>query len=329
MWLVKDMKVDLHRHGVMFGAQYDFLKSVFLMEMPLLNYWKHEANLYDLAEVFHENTKMEKCLTGRVGSWVTMFARPDMMKAVSHISPTYGMAEKILLPTKNMEMSRRIDKAIMERRSLRDFTDEPVTLEELSKLLYYGDGVTCCIRFPEIHTGEDIVQFFRTSPTGGGLYPIDLYVAATHVEGLKEGIYHYNIMEHALEVVNCEVENFEETVVKCFSVPKEIIDVGRVPVIFIMIATFWRTMAKYGPRGYRYVLQESGHIAQNFYLAACALDLGCVAVEAFYDDEINDLIGLDGVEQATVYTVFVGKPATQRIPVEPLKAGQARRGVKR
>ena len=319
------MQVDLHKHGVMFGAQYDFLTSTFLVEMPLLNCWQHEANLYDLAEVFHENTKMGKSFTGRVGSWVAVFARPDVIKAVSHIFPTYSKAERILLPTHNMEMEKRIDEVISGRRSVRSFLPEPVTLEELSKLLYYGNGITCCIRFPELQTGEEIIQHFRASPSGGGLFPVDLYVAALNVEGLKEGVYHYNVLDHVLEVVNCDIEHVSAVVPQCFSVPKDIIDVASIPVIFIMTSTFWRTMAKYGPRGYRYILQESGHIAQNLYLAAGALNLGCVAVEAFYDDEINALVGVDGVEQAAIYTVFVGKPSAQKIPVEPLKAGQARR----
>lgn len=270
-----------------------------------------ESQLYRLSELFHENTKLRRSLQLENYVRISDFYKPHMSGITSHIFTEYPTAEKIQLP-KDFHIEKLIGEVIIKRRSQRQYSGKSISLGELSKLLYGGLGVTGKEEFIDPETGEKELMLLRAAPSGGALYPIDGYILAINVEALSPGIYHYNAKNHELEVIykakdESEKKEFLKKALSCFPV-EEVIELDKASAIIILTATFWRTLLKYGDRGYRLVLQESGHIAQNILLVATALDLAAVPISGFYDDEVNSLLGLDGVEQAVIYAIVVGKP---------------------
>ncbi len=184
-----------------------------------------------------------------------------------------------------------IEEAIEKRRSVRNYSDKPLSLPQLSQLLFSAQGLT----------GKLYDQPLRTAPSAGALYPFEIYVVANNVEGLPCGIYHYAVLNHSLELV--KLGNFGKEITDA-GLKQEML--GDADVTFILSAIFDRVRHKYGERGFRYVYMEVGHISQNIYLQAVSLGLGSVCVGAFLDDEVNQLISVDGQNEAVIYLHAVG-----------------------
>ena len=142
---------------------------------------------------------------------------------------------------------------------------------------------------------------FRNTPSAGALYPIETYLFAKNVDGLNLGLYHYNIKFHLLEEL--AVEDFSILLTRACLGQEMFVSAG---AIFIWSGIFGRSKWKYKQRAYRYVYLDCGHIAQNLALSATALGLGSCQVGAFYDDEINKILGLDGNEESAIYLSVVG-----------------------
>lgn len=183
--------------------------------------------------------------------------------------------------------------AIERRRSVRSFTDQGMDFSTLSRLLSTADGIT--------HSRSGFQM--RSAPSGGALYPIDIYVIASNVESLANGLYHFQVSDSSLELV-AEGEYEEEV----HLASNEQSAVGSSPVTFVLTARFERSTVKYSDRGYRYTYMEAGCICQNIYLQAAALGLGTVAVGAFNDDALNELLGIDGTREAALMIMPVGYP---------------------
>lgn len=187
-----------------------------------------------------------------------------------------------------------LDELLRSRRSVRRFTDDPLSLEELSYLLWACDGIT----------RRDRGYEFRTAPSAGALYPVETYVTVNAVDGLPPGIYHYSMKHHALEQIR-KGHLGEE-------LARAALDQGMcasAPATFIWTAMFERSRWKYGERAYRYVYLDAGHVAQNLALAAVSLGLGSCQIAATFDDEVNELLGVDGEEESVLYMSVVGRPA--------------------
>jgi len=203
---------------------------------------------------------------------------------------TYADAERIPLPDPHDYRGLSFEEAVEARRSVRDYAAELLSLEELSRLLHAAQGIT------ESRWG------FRAAPSAGALYPIELYPVVHDVAGLEPGIYHYAVQEHGLE--SLRQGDFRAAVTQA-GLGQGFL--GQANVCFVLSAIFQRTRWRYRERTYRYVLLEAGHIGQNIYLAATSMGLGACAVGAFLDDDLNDLLELDGREEAVVYLLAVGK----------------------
>jgi SagB-type dehydrogenase family enzyme len=203
---------------------------------------------------------------------------------------TYADAERIPLPDPHDYRGLSFEEAVEARRSVRDYAAETLSPEELSRLLHAAQGIT------ESRWG------FRAAPSAGALYPIELYPVVHDVAGLEPGIYHYAVREHGLELLH--QGDFRAALMQA-GLGQGFL--GQANVCFILSAIFQRTRWRYRERTYRYVLLEAGHIGQNLYLAATSMGLGACAVGAFLDDDLNDLLGLDGREEAVVYLLAVGK----------------------
>ncbi len=146
----------------------------------------------------------------------------------------------------------------------------------------------------------------RSAPSGGALYPVDIYVIVTAIDSLSPGVLHFCAADSSLVVL---VEgNFGQRLAAAA------LDQGFVadaPVSIVLAARFERSTKKYADRGYRYAYIEAGAICQNIYLAATALRLGTVAVGAFIDQAVDDIIGVDGTEEAALLIMPVGYPAAE------------------
>jgi len=182
---------------------------------------------------------------------------------------------------------------LKKRRSFRSFSPEPLHVADLSFLLWASTGIQ------RSKQGFD----YRTVPSAGALYPIETYVIINKVEGLEKGLYHYNIQSHALE--RLKLGDFGEETAHAALEQEVCIEA---PVVFIWTAVFERSKWKYGQRAYRYVYLDAGHIAQSLALSATSIGLGSCQIGAFFDEEINEIVGVDGVEESAVYLSVVGHP---------------------
>ena len=185
-------------------------------------------------------------------------------------------------------------KVLGRRRSVRAYAPPPLDLEELSALLWSAAGVTA----------REQGFAFRTAPSAGALYPIEHYVAVHDVTGVGPGVYHYAVLERALELVRAgDVRR---------PLAHAALDqrlAAFADVVFIWTAVLARSRWKYGERFVRYIFLDAGHIAENVALAAVALGLGSCQIAAFFDDEAADLLGVDPDEEPVVYMTTVGRAA--------------------
>ncbi len=236
-----------------------------------------------IGDSFQKETKYHR---GRLpGSSLDWKTRPKSFKS-------YPSAPKIRLSPPQFNSNASLWEAIQKRRSVRDFGNEPITKDVLSLLLWASQGITK--KYPGFS--------LRAAPSAGALYPVETYVVVHNVEGIEPGVYHYDVMNHALDEIrrgDFRDETAEAALDQGF--------VGTCNVVFIWTAVFGRSKWKYRERAYRYVYLDAGHIAQNVALAAVSLGLGSCQVAALYDDEVNAVVGADGLEESTVYMTAVGK----------------------
>ncbi|MEM2153883.1 MAG: SagB/ThcOx family dehydrogenase [Nitrososphaeria archaeon] len=209
---------------------------------------------------------------------------------------TDGM-QSYMLPLPRFFSNMMLEKALACRRSLRDYLDVPISLDALSMLLWAAQGVT------EVNYG------FRTCPSAGGTYPLEIYavvgkecVLIEDGKYLPEGSYKYNCKTHSVTMV--KGGDLRDALAKA-SLGQYWVKDARVNII--VCAVYERTTGRYGDRGYRYVYMEDGHVGQNIYLMAAALRLGTVAIGAFYDDEVRNVIGAKDNEHP-LYVMPVGVP---------------------
>jgi len=194
----------------------------------------------------------------------------------------------IELPEPRYDSDVSIEQSLLQRRSIRSYTGESLTLPEVAQLLWAAQGVTD-------------PSGFRTAPSAGALYPLELYVVAGDVQDLSSGVYRYDPDEHQL-LRTMEGDKRDELADAALGQRF----VGEGAIIIVFTAVYERTTGKYGDRGIQYVHMEVGHAAQNLCLQAAAMDLGAVTVGAFYDEEIAELLILPGDEQP-LYVIPVGR----------------------
>ena len=196
---------------------------------------------------------------------------------------------------------------VASRRSVRNFADQELRLEALSFMLWASTGVR------ERANGYE----FRTAPSAGALYPIETYVIANRIEGIARGVYHYGISKHVLELVS---EGDMRRPMALAALNQQMCYYAG--AVIVWTAVFERTKWKYGQRGYRYVYLDAGHIAAQFALAAVARGLGSCQIGALYDDEVNAIVGADGIEEGVVYMTAVGVKEAEAATLGSLRGGR-------
>jgi SagB-type dehydrogenase family enzyme len=239
-------------------------------------------------EQFHHNTKYERGKLPR-GS-LDFSKRPPVYKK-------YHNARKVTLPSPETSKGPGIWDTLRSRRSVRVFSGEPVSKKELSQILWATQGITKA-SVPAYGRRFGL----RTAPSAGALYPIETYLCVNNVEGIAPGIYHYLVESGDLELIH---EGELGMALADAALEQRMLASGN--VVFIWTAVFERSKWKYRQRAFRYVFLDAGHIAQNLALAAEGLGMGSCQVAAFYDEEVNQLLHLDGKIESAIYLSVVGK----------------------
>jgi len=180
---------------------------------------------------------------------------------------------------------------VARRRSHRDYQDRPLTQAELATLLWATQGIT----------GAMGGYHFRASPSAGALYPVETYVAVHRVDGVTPGIWHFQVIDFALELV--AAGDFRQPLVQA-GLGQGFL--GAAGAVFIWTGVLNRARWKYRERAVRYLFLDAGHICQNLMLAATALDLGVCPVGAFFDEEVEGIVGVDAAEEVALYLASVG-----------------------
>ena len=199
-----------------------------------------------------------------------------------------GDGEVVTLPTAGVPPTMSVAQALEQRRSLREYADRAMTGQELAWVIQAATGITS-------------TQGFRTAPSAGALYPVETYVAVSRVQGIDPGVYHVDVRAQALEPV------------RSGSAAGDLMVAGlgqdflrQAPAVLVLTGVFQRSRWKYRARHYRYVCWEGGHMTQNVYLAAESVGLGACMVGAFLDGMVNDLIRVDGRNEAALGIIALG-----------------------
>lgn len=239
----------------------------------------------DVGVIYHQWSKPG--VIDALGSVANWGQAPELYKR-------YPGAPVLALPPPVLEGGQPTSRAIASRRSVRTYAPTPMTQAQLSRILFLTSGISA-----GLHGSAR-----RTAPSSGALYPIEVYPVVHDVEGLERGVYHYAYREHALELVrpaDLRAHVVEQGLGQEF--------LGRCGAVLFLTMILQRMRPKYQDRSYRYGLLEAGHLGENAYLAATDLGLGACGVGAFMDDQINAMLGVDGVEEAVVYMLAVGHRA--------------------
>lgn len=194
----------------------------------------------------------------------------------------------IRLPEPKYIGTSSLEEALHDRRSVRTFRDGPVTIYEVSQLIWAAGGIT--------GSGG-----LRTTPSAGALYPLELYVVAGNVNGLPAGVYKYVPKNHELLSI-AEGDRRNDLCSAALGQSS----IKRAAAVLVFAAVYDRTTSKYGERGIRYVHMESGHAAQNVCLQAVPLGLGTVVIGAFRDDEVRRVLDLEDMERP-LYILPIGR----------------------
>jgi SagB-type dehydrogenase family enzyme len=253
--------------------------------------------LDDPTEAFHEETKIYPSTIARqlVGGG-RLSADQHLQLSSMRSVLRRPQLPAVPLPPPELPETPLAD-AMLARRSVRSFGAGPLTLAQVATLLHAAYGVTHTLDRPDGTPAAPL----RSVPSGGALYPLEVYVLASRVDGLEPGLYHFDPLRRVLEVLR--TEDPQPDLLEISTYPEI---VGGSAVTWFVTLVVWRTRFKYGPRGYRFALLEAGHLAQNLLLTATALGLAAVPLGGFYDGRADAYLGVDGVHESTIYTLTAG-----------------------
>ncbi len=186
--------------------------------------------------------------------------------------------EEVSLPEIDLN-NKTVSEVLYERLSRRDYTSDSLNLAQVGDLLWAAGGLNV----------DGVSGATRTAPSAGGAYPLDIYLVAGNVDGLEKGVYSYDHEAHSLEAVVAEERRDQ---LAAAALDQQFI--VKAPIIIVIVAHYERTTSTYGERGKRYVHMDTGYVSQNIYLKAEALDLGTVAIGAFDDEEVAEVLSSEG-----------------------------------
>jgi SagB-type dehydrogenase family enzyme len=249
----------------------------------------------DPTEDYHEASRMYPGIVDPLVLGAARLERSLTMRATATRSvKRHSHRPHVRLPSSDLG-AVTLARALATRRSSRAFGAGILRRVELATILAAAYGVSAEV--------ANTPQSLRTAPSGGALYPLELYVACQRVGGLDPGLYHYDPLRHCLEVLRARP--VDESVEPLSPYHEQL----AASAVFVAVtAMFARSRFKYGARAYRFTLLEAGHVVQNLLLAIAALGLAAVPIGGFYDRNVDGFLGIDGLDEATLYLVPIGPP---------------------
>lgn len=248
-------------------------------------------------EQLHEATKLhpfqDRVYGRRINDYLTT-ERAALETAANY--KTYSQLESIDLPEPTIP-TMNFQELLDRRRSVRQYAARDITSSQLSAILR-----SCFTSRRAVSNIGEAELKFRPYPSGGGLFPSEVYVIVKRVEGLPQCVSHYNSLEHKLEVM--KRIPFEHNIEDALNDREQLL--GTVSVAFLVTSLLERTVVKYGFRGYRFALMEAGMIPLILDLSATAQGLGALHWGGYYDELVNDLLDIDGVSETVTACLFVG-----------------------
>jgi putative peptide maturation dehydrogenase len=221
-----------------------------------------------------------------------------------------------------VERNEALFQLLRERRTTRSFdSDLAITADQLSVVLYYVFG---CHGYLSMF--EDVVALKKTSPSGGGLHPIEVYPLIANVAGLEPGLYHYRVEDHALELIEPLTLTDARELAREFTAGQTYF--GSAGAMFLLTARFYRSFWKYRKhqRAYAVLLMDAAHLSQTLYLVCAELGLGAFVTAAINGANIEERLGLDGMAEGVLAVCGCGPPASVKSTLEPDFAPYVPRG---
>ena len=258
---------------------------------------------HSAAEIYWESTKLTReniaVLAQRVNQITT---DSGLVRMMAKAWKSYEGAPRIALPPPSLG-TMTVEEAMRRRRSTSSgpgiYSGAPITLHDLGAILRFSYGPTKAIESVRA-PGEKM--YLRAAASAGGLYPLEIYPLVFNVDGCPPGVYHYAIVDHALEILSprpCRADFVRTTSYQDLA--------STAAVMIVITAVFPRTLSKYLFRGLRFLLNDVGALLQNLYLAGTALGLGTCAIGGFFDDEVGRLVGIDNVDENVVICFAAGQ----------------------
>lgn len=207
---------------------------------------------------------------------------------------SYPRLKKIELPDVSKAIGE-LRSVIKKRKSFRDFSDKPIDKQTISDLLYYSSGA---IRPNPLESSNP----FRAYPSAGAKYPLEVYLLILNGKDIKPGLYHYNPLAHSLDILlqNISSDEIEPLWIKKQSWFK------KASAIMLITSTFNKTTDKYGERGVPFPYLEAGHLAQNVYLLATSLGIGCCAIGMLNENSVIKLLDINPRQEYPIYYLALG-----------------------
>ena len=259
-------------------------------EFASLVHGPHGVPLDDPAEAFHEASRLyPNVAPGSFRSMLAITQNADLQQTLSRSSRTHEHRPSIGLPQGSLPPASLRD-LVARRRSSLVAGAGPLGLDDLAAVL----------RASYHAVPREPLGLRRPVPSGGALYPLELYVVALDVEGLEPCVAHYDPKRHRLSLLGPVSSDDTRGAI----VDQSLVD--RAAALVVVTAMFWRSRFKYGARGYRFALLEAGHLVQNAVLAATALELSALPLGGFFDCRLDTLVHADGLDESSVYALLIG-----------------------
>ncbi|MGM0664415.1 MAG: SagB/ThcOx family dehydrogenase [Thermodesulfobacteriota bacterium] len=251
-------------------------------------------------EDFQEKIKLNPCTAVKLGMRINSIRNsPFLQQALCRSYKSYPNLPQVLLPEARLDLGRPLEDIIRRRRSLRQYGPGECKAQELANVLQLSYGISGTAVFPE----QQVMQYLRTIPSAGALYPLEIYPCVFKADDIASGLYHYRVARNSLELLKCG--DIRDDLKKCGDWTG--VDIDGCAFVILISAVSERSTYKYGNRGYRFVLLEVGFVSIIMDLIANSMDMGACHLGGFYDDFLNRFIGLNGVTESVQTVLSFGR----------------------
>jgi SagB-type dehydrogenase family enzyme len=254
------------------------------------------------ALLYHENSKLTPLLARKLGMKIAAFDNPYTNERASQPYKQYPGRPFISFEEYTKYGTPEVDifNLIQKRRSLREYRDYPISVNELYLLLQHAYGITARAQAQKING----TWAYRAVPSAGALYPLEIYVAVLNGQ-LEHGLYHYHPARNGIELVR-EGDFYEDLKDRLKAEPY--MNLRKASAVVFITGVYERVFVKYGDRGYRFILQEAGFVAQNLSLISDAIGLGACMAGSFLDDQVDEFLGNPHPGENILNVLLIGKP---------------------